>query len=319
MSWETSVSKGGAFERKASVFREWISSAPGSAHPPAANRYHLYVCLACPWAHRTLIMKRLKGLDDCIGHTAVDWLLNKDVGWEFSDTKDGCGKDPIHGFQRLRQVYELSNPSYEGNVTVPVLFDRQADRIVNNESADILRMLNAEFNAFSASPEQAALDLYPVALRPSIDGLNEWIYPLINDGVYKCGFSRTQEAYDKAVTALFDALDRLDGLLSTRRYLTGPSLTEADVRLFTTLIRFDAVYVGHFKCAKRCIREYKHLHPYMLELYQMPHIRPTVNMFHIQHHYYASHAHINPTRIVPQGPIVDLDQPHGRDTQRYTA
>ena len=183
MSWETSVSKGGHFERKPSVFRDWISSAPNSPFPPAAGRYHLYVCLACPWAHRTLIMKRLKGLDECIPHTCVDWLLRKEVGWEFSDAKDDCQADPIHGFQRLRQVYELSTgEAYSGNVTVPVLFDRQTDRIVNNESSEIIRMLNAEFNAFCHTPEQAALDFYPAPLRPAIDALNEWVYPTINNG-----------------------------------------------------------------------------------------------------------------------------------------
>ena len=315
MSWTTSVKADGAFERKQSTFRDWISSAPGARFPPAAQRYHLYVSLACPWAHRTLIVKRMKGLDAVIGHTVVDWLLDKETGWTFTDAKDGCSLDPIHGFTRLRQVYELAaGKEYSGNITVPVLFDRALDTIVNNESAEIIRMLNSEFNAFSSAPRQAALDLYPAELRPTIDALNEWVYPTINNGVYRAGFARSQEAYDEAVTALFASLDRVEAILSAQRYLTGPRLTEADVRLFTTLIRFDAVYVGHFKCNVRTLSSgYPATFGFMRELYQMEAVRPTVDLYHCKHHYYQSHPHINPSRIVPKGPEQDLDRPHHRE------
>ena len=314
----------GSYERKPSVFRDWISSSPDSRFPPAPHRYHLYVSLACPWAHRTLVMKRLKGLDDVIGHTAVDWLLESSKGWTFTDAKEGCQKDPFHPeFHQLRQVYELAMKErgeegpYEGNITVPVLYDIQLGTIVNNESSEIIRMLNSEFNDHCATPEQAKLDFYPTALRPAIDSLNEWIYPTINNGVYRSGFARSQAAYDEAVTALFKSLDRVESILSHSRYLTGNQLTEADIRLFTTLIRFDLVYVGHFKCQQHNIREMDHTFRYMLELYQMPQIRSTVDFVHIQHHYYASHIHINPTAVVPHGPFVDLDQPHNRDKQTY--
>jgi glutathionyl-hydroquinone reductase len=347
MSWTHSISDNGRFQRKDSSFRDFISSAPGSRFPPAANRYHLYVSLACPWAHRTLIVKRLKGLDAVIGHTVVDWFLDRRTGWRFTDKEEHCEKDPIHGFERLRQVYELADSSYSGNVTVPVLFDRLNDTIVNNESSEIIRMLNSEcqtqqqrltpaacavwhltvtircwlslpcdfvsVNEFAATPEQAAVDLYPTSLRPAIDELNTWIYPNINNGVYRAGFAGSQAAYDEAVTAVFLHLDKVESILSSSRYLAGSRLTEADVRLYTTLLRFDPVYYGHFKCNIRRLIDYPSTWHFMLELSQMSAIRPTISIFHIQHHYYASHEHINPTRIVPKGPELDLNAPHGRD------
>ena len=307
------LSSSGAFERKPSGFRQWISSDPDSPHPPAAHRYHLYVSLACPWACRTLIAKRLKGLDAVIGHTVVDWHLDRKVGWVFTEQKAQCEADPIHGFERLRQVYELAQPGFEGNVTVPVLFDRVRDAIVNNESADILRMLTSHFNALCATPEQAALDLYPEPLRATIDSLNEWIYPIINNGVYRAGFAATQHAYEEAVTALFASLDRCEAILAQQRYMAGAHLTEVDLRLFTTLIRFDVAYHGHFKCNLRRLRDFPNLFHYMLDLYQTPAIGSTVDFEHIKRGYYSM-AHLNPSGIVPAGPIQDLEQPHGRDS-----
>ena len=361
MSWTTSVTHTGEFVRKQSVFRDFISSEPDARFPPAANRYHLYVSLACPWAHRTLIMKSLKGLDHVIAHTVVDWFLDKETGWTFTSAKDGCQADPIHGFSRLREMYELAGgKDYGGNITVPVLFDKELDTIVNNESSEIIRMLNSEFNAHCATPEQAQLDFYPQPLRAHIDDTNGWMYSGINNGVYRSGFAKSQAAYDKAVTEVFDSLDRVEAILSSQRYICADEMTEADIRLFTTLIRFDLVYHGHFKCNVRKLSEYPnvsghstHHTPhtstqthtchltspaqpfavptppltvrarvqtfhYMLELYQMPHILPTVDLHHCKAHYYASHLHINPTGIVPKGPMQNLDQPHGRDTRTYT-
>ena len=317
MSWRTSIDKDGALQRKPSTFRSAVSAEPSAEYPAQAGRYHLYVCLACPWAHRTLIVKRMKGLDAAISHTCVDWFLDPATGWRFTtaDAVAECEPDPVHGSTLLRDVYRRVQPEYSGNVTVPVLYDKQTDTIVNNESSEIIRMLTSAFNAYCATPEQAAIDLYPVQLRPSIDAVNEWVYPHINNGVYRSGFAQSQQAYETAVTGLFEHLDKADTILSKQRYLCGERLTEADVRLFTTLFRFDCVYHGHFKCNLRPLSSYTALYAFMRELYQRDDVRPTCNVHHCKQHYYSSHQHINPSRIVPLGPLQDLDEPHGRDVQ----
>ena len=262
MSWNTSIAPNGEFKRKESGFRSFITNEPNAEFPAEPNRYHLYVCLACPWAHRTLIVKRMKGLDAVISHTCVDYFLDHSTGWRFTtaDKVGECEPDPIHGFPLLRDVYRHVKPDYSGNITVPVLYDKVKDTIVNNESSEIIRMLTTAFNAYSATPEQAALDLYPTPLRPAIDAVNEWVYPTINNGVYRSGFAQSQAAYETAVTSLFQSLDRAEAILGGQRYLCGDVLTEADVRLFTTLYRFDSVYHGHFKCNVRQLRQYENLH-----------------------------------------------------------
>ena len=277
---------------------------PPASVPP--GRYHLYVSLACPWAHRTLIFRSLKKLDDIIGVSIVHHFMGKD-GWTFV-REDGATGDDLHGFDFLHQVYTKADSHYSGRVTVPVLWDKETGTIVSNESSEIIRMLNSAFDEWG----DASVDLYPQALRPEIDRLNERIYPRVNNGVYRAGFATTQEAYEKAFGELFAELDYLDGLLGERRYLTGGRLTEADWRLFTTLVRFDAVYVGHFKCNLKRIADYANLSGYLRELYQVKGAAETVNFRHIKAHYYASHDMINPTRIVPAGPQLDLEAPHGR-------
>jgi glutathionyl-hydroquinone reductase len=311
-SWTTSVeNKSGAYVRKESQFRQSVTADGSSGFKAEKGRYHLYVSYACPWAHRTLIVRALKGLEDCISVTVVDWLLGQG-GWNFTNTKDGCELDPINGFDYLRKVYELTDTEYSGNVTVPALFDRKTNRIVNNESSEIIRMLNSEFNEFCSTDAQRELCFYPQNLREEIDALNSWIYPTINNGVYKCGFAVKQEPYDKSFKALFESLDRVEEILKTKRYLTGDTLTEADIRLWTTLVRFDAVYVQHFKCNLKRIVDYPNIWGYTRELYQMPGVRETVNMEHIKNHYMQSHKGINPHSIVARGPLIDFDQPHGR-------
>eukprot|EP00160_Parvularia_atlantis_P018000 Unigene6436_Nuclearia_a/m.19827 Unigene6436_Nuclearia_a/g.19827 ORF Unigene6436_Nuclearia_a/g.19827 Unigene6436_Nuclearia_a/m.19827 type:complete len:317 (-) Unigene6436_Nuclearia_a:46-996(-) len=307
-SWSTSVSQKGEYVRKDSVFRDFVRADGSTPFAPEAGRYHLYVSLACPWACRTLAVRELKGLQDAISVTVVDWLLEAG-GWKFTDQKAGCSLDPIFGEQYLRAIYTHADPNYAGNITVPVLFDRKHMTIVNNESSEIIRMLNSEFNAIAKNP---TLDLYPAALRDNIDAVNEWVYPSINNGVYRCGFARSQEAYDEAFTQLFASLDRVEGILGRQRYLAGNQLTEADVRLFTTLIRFDAVYVLHFKCNQRRIQDYPNMQNYLKELYQMDAFRCTVDFEHIKNHYMQSHKHINPAGIVARGPLLDLDSPHDR-------
>lgn len=314
-SWKTSIDKdSGEFKRKASQFRDWIMPDGSGPFPPAAGRYHLYVCLACPWAHRTLIVRALKGLEKVISVTVVDWHLGE-RGWTFTDSKPKCEMDPVHGFETLREVYENCKPGYDGNVTVPVLYDKETKKIVNNESSEIIQMLNNAFNKFSATPEQAALDLYPDDLKKDVDEINSWVYEQINNGVYRCGFARSQSAYESAFDTLFAALDRVESILSKQRYLvSNERITLADVRLFTTLIRFDTVYECHFKCNKKRISQYPNLHNYMLELYQNPAIKPTIDQQHICQHYYGSHKTINPTGIVAKGPSLDIfDVPHDRD------
>lgn len=288
--------KSGEFKRQSSAFRHWISADGSTGFRAEPGRYHLYVSSACPWAHRAIIVRRLKKLEDVIAMTTVD-PIRDEAGWRFSEQAD-----PIHGFQYLQQAYLLSEPNFQGRVTVPVLWDIKSDQIVNNESSEIIRMLNFEFNQWG----DASLDLYPANLRPEIDRLNEWIYDRINNGVYRAGFATTQQAYEGAVIPLFDALDELETRLTHQPYLTGDSITEADWRLFTTLVRFDAVYHGHFKCNLRRILDYPKLSAYVHDLYHHAGIKETVDFDHIKRHYYQTHRAINPTGIVPVGP--DLAQ-----------
>ncbi len=311
--WYDTKATGGRFRRQDSRFRNWVTpdGAPGptgeggfAAEP---GRYHLYVSLACPWAHRTLIFRKLKGLEDMITVSVVHWLMREE-GWTFAEGP-GVIPDDVNHARLLHEVYTAADPHYTGRVTVPVLWDRKRETIVSNESAEIIRMMNSAFDGVGAREG----DYYPAALREEIDTLNARIYDTVNNGVYKAGFATTQEAYEEAVAPLFETLDWLDSRLSRRRYLTGDAVTEADWRLFTTLVRFDAVYVGHFKCNLRRIADYPHLGPYLRELYQWPGIAETVNLAHIKNHYYASHATINPTGVVPVGPALDLDAPHGRE------
>ena len=295
----------GAFVRQDSAFREWVTADGSSGFPAESGRYHLYVSLACPWASRAVIYRKLKGLEKAISMTVVD-PVRDDRGWRFMAEDP----DPINGFEFLEQAYLSTNPDFEGRVTVPVLWDRETNRAVNNESSEIIRMLNSEFDEFAGDPD---LDFYPEALRDEIDRLNDRIYPEINNGVYRCGFATTQGAYEEAFIELFEALDWLDGLLEESRFLTGSAITEADWRLFVTLIRFDPVYVGHFKCNQRRIADYPNLSGYVRDLYQQPGIRETVDFAHIKRHYYETHPQINPTGIVPMGPLLDLDSPAGRE------
>ena len=307
---------GGRFKRPSSAFRNWVT-ADGSAGPSGkagfkaeAGRYHLYVSFACPWAHRALIVRKLKGLEDKISLSVVDPLM-LDEGWTMKDADEATIPDVVNHKTRLFEVYQLADPAYTGRVTVPVLWDKETGTIVSNESADIIRMLNSAFNRLEGV--DAGLDLYPEELHDKIDEINAPIYDNVNNGVYKTGFATTQEAYEEAVAALFEELDRVEERLSRQRYLVGNRLTEADWRLFTTLIRFDAVYVGHFKCNIRRIADYPNLSNYLRELYHVPGVAETVNFRHIKKHYYGSHKWINPTGIVPAGPVLDLDAPHDRD------
>jgi glutathionyl-hydroquinone reductase len=310
--WYDTKSTGGRFVRKDAAFRNWVTP-DGSPGPSGTGgfkaepgRYHLYVSLACPWAHRTLIFRRLKGLEGMIDVSVVHWLMLEN-GWTFADGP-GVIPDPLHGARFLHEVYTRAEPRYTGRVTVPVLWDKATDTLVSNESSEIIRMFNSAFDACGAAPG----DFYPEDLRPEIDAWNARIYDTVNNGVYKAGFATTQEAYEAAFADLFATLDVLEEHLGTHRYLLGDRLTEADWRLFTTLVRFDPVYVGHFKCNLRRIADYPNLSSYLRELYQLPGIAGTVDMRHIKGHYYESHRTINPTGIVPAGPMVDLTLPHGR-------
>ncbi|KFA35882.1 glutathione S-transferase family protein [Xanthomonas vasicola] len=311
-SWYDTSKSEGPFERSQSKFRNWVT-CDGSAGPhgeggfqAASGRYHLYVSLACPWAHRTLLFRRLKGLESMIDVSVVHWLMGKN-GWTFADGPGVIGGIEHHA-QYLYEVYLKADPHYSGRVTVPVLWDRERKTVVSNESADIIRMFNSAFDEVGATEG----DFYPQPLREQIDAVNARVYDTVNNGVYKAGFATTQAAYEEAVVPLFESLDWLEARLSAQRYLCGDRLTEADWRLFTTLVRFDAVYVGHFKCNLRRIADYPHLSGFLRELYQMPGIAETVNFQHIKGHYYQSHETINPTGIVPMGPLLDLDAPHGR-------
>lgn len=311
--WYDTKATGGRFKRDISRFRNWVT-ADGRAGPTGASgfearpdRYHLYVSYACPWAHRTLIFRKLKGLEDMIPVSVVHWYMAEN-GWTFADG-DGVISDPIHDADYMYQVYQAADASYTGRVTVPVLWDKEKQTIVSNESADIIRMLNSAFDGIGATEG----DYYPEPLREEIDEINARVYSTVNNGVYKAGFATSQEAYEEAVEPLFESLEWLDGRLSTQRYLLGDRITEADWRLFTTLLRFDPVYVGHFKCNRRRIVDFENLWPYVRDLYQVPGVADTVHMDHIKSHYYGSHDTINPTRIVPVGPDIDYSEPHGRD------
>lgn len=302
-------SKDGTFQRENAQRRHWIT-ADGQGEggfAAEAGRYHLYVSLACPWAHRTLILRKLKGLESLIDVSVVSWLMHEN-GWTF-DVEKGSTGDKVDHFQFLHQRYTRDDPHYTGRVTVPLLWDKKQQRIVNNESSEIIRMFNSAFDALTGN----ALDFYPEPLRPAIDALNERIYPAVNNGVYRAGFATSQSAYEQAFDELFAELDHLEQLLAQNRYLAGHYLTEADWRLFTTLIRFDAVYHGHFKCNQRRIADYPNLSNWLRELYQWPGVAETVNFTHIKHHYYASHRTINPTGIVPKGPAHDFTAPHDRE------
>lgn len=312
--YDTKESKG-HFKRSEAQFRNWIT-ADGSAGPSGkggfkaeSGRYHLYVSYACPWAHRTLIFRHLKGLAPHISVSVVDHFMGES-GWEFHD-RDGGTLDPINGAEKMWQVYTAADPYYSGRVTVPVIWDKQTNTIASNESSEIIRMFNTAFNGIDGV--DSTLDFYPQNLRDDIDAINDPIYHRVNNGVYKCGFATKQDAYEEAFNTLFSTLDDLEERLTNQRYLVGNRITEADWRLFTTLVRFDPVYVGHFKCNRQRIADYPALSGYLRELYQVPGIADTVNMMHIKQHYYRSHESVNPTRIVPKGPEIDLMKPHGRD------
>ena len=304
--------QGGQFIRKPTVFHNYVTAdgSPG----PAGNggfaaepaRYHLYVALACPWAHRTLIFRKLKKLEDVISVSVTVPLFGK-KGWEFG-SEPGATLDTVNGKAALADIYVLGDPHYSGRSSVPVLWDKKQRTIVNNESSEIIRMLNAAFNAFT----DVRTDYYPAALRPEIDRINELVYSTVNNGVYRAGFATTQAAYEGAARTLFAMLDELEERLSRQRYLVGGQITEADWRFFTTLIRFDAVYYSHFKCNVRRIVDYPNLSNYLRELYQVPGVAETVSLDHIKRHYYGSHRNVNPTGIVPIGPALDFTQPHDR-------
>jgi putative glutathione S-transferase len=311
--WYDTKSTGGKFERKVPSFRNWITK-DGSAgisgvggFKAEANRYHLYVSLACPWAHRTIIYRKLKGLEGMISMSVVNAFMG-DEGWTFA-VGEGVVADPILNAINLHEIYTAAQADYTGRVTVPILWDKKSNTIVSNESPEIIRMFNSAFDDVGALPG----DFSPPELLAEIDELNEFIYPMINNGVYRAGFATTQVAYDEAVADVFNALDTLEARLDNRRYLTGSTITEADWRLFTTLVRFDAVYVGHFKCNLRRIVDYPNIWGYLRDLYQVPGIEETVAMDYIKTHYYGSHETINPTRIVPIGPCIDFNSTHCRE------
>ena len=320
--WETgpvdTKKTGGAFRRGTSGFRNWITpdGAPGPSgeggFAAESGRYHLYVSYACPWAHRALIFRALKGLEPHIGVSVVhpDML---DDGWSFAEGFDGATGDTLHGLAFLRDLYLKADAGVSGRVTVPVLWDRERGTIVSNESAEIIRMFNSAFDAITGDGQ----DFRPPALRDGIEEVNARVYDTLNNGVYKCGFASTQEAYDAAVRPLFETLDWLERRLSENRYLTGERITEADWRLFPTLVRFDTVYHGHFKCNRKRLVDYPNLWAYTRELYQWPGVAATVRMDHITRHYHYSHESINPHRIVPVGPVLDFGAPHGRSAMRF--
>jgi glutathionyl-hydroquinone reductase len=296
----------GQFVRPSTTFRNWITADGSSGFKAEADRYHLYVSLACPWAHRTLMMRQLKGLTDAISVSVVDPVIGEH-GWEFSEGT-GCIPDFVNQAHYLWEIYVKVDRHYSGRVTVPILWDKQTQTVVNNESREIIRMLDTEFGAIAKSDR----DLYPTPLQPEIDQTIDAIYQPINNGVYRAGFATKQSAYDEAVTELFEALDHWEQVLDRQRYLCGNELTEADICLFTTLLRFDPVYYVHFKCNLQRIVDYPNLWGYLRDIYQLPGIRETCNLDHIKRHYYISHPKVNPTRIVPKGPILDFEGVHGR-------
>ncbi|MEQ8262719.1 glutathione S-transferase family protein [Pseudohaliea sp.] len=311
--WYDTDKSGGRFVRESARFRHWVT-ADGSPGPDGdggfaaePGRYHLYVSLACPWAHRTLIVRALKGLEDLIDVSVVSPLMLS-KGWTF-ETAEGSTGDRVGGRAFMHEVYTAARADYTGRVTVPVLWDRDRETIVSNESADIVRMLGSAFDGLTGN----TLDLYPAELRETIDAWNARVYPRVNNGVYRAGFATTQAAYEEAFAELFAELDAIDAHLASHRFLAGDRFTEADVRLFTTLVRFDAVYHGHFKCNRQRLEEFAHLPGYLRELYQLPGVADTVDFAHIKGHYYRSHPTINPTGVVPGGPALDYTRPHGRD------
>jgi len=306
----------GEFERQQDAFREWISNDGSTSYPAAAGRYHLYVSLACPWASRTIIFRKLKGLEHAIGMTIVD-PIRDEKGWAFREPSSKWppadsfeSTDPINRFRYLSEAYKATDPNFKERVTVPALWDKETKRIVNNCEDDICPMFNNVFNKFARNKE---VDLFPKGVEAEHNKLNDFLYDNINNGVYRAGFATRQQVYERACKRLFDALDEIETRLSKSRYLFGKRFVEADWRLFCTLIRFDVVYHGHFKCNLRRIVDYPNLQGYMLDLYQQPGIAETVSIDHIKRHYYMTHEEINPTRIVPLGPIVDLTKPHDRE------
>ncbi|KAF9587611.1 hypothetical protein IFM89_004443 [Coptis chinensis] len=313
----------GAFKRTPSTFRNFISKDPKSPFPAESGRYHLYISYACPWASRCLSYVKIKGLEKAIDVTVVKPIFEKTketddhMGWVFpasSTEEPGAEPDPLNGARSVRDLYELASTNYSGKYTVPVLWDKKLKTIVNNESSEIMQMFNTEFNDIA---ENAALDLSPADLQAKIDEVNEWIYDGINNGVYKCGFAKKQQPYEEAAEKLYQALDRCEEILSKQRYICGNLLTEADIRLFVTLIRFDEVYAVHFKCNKKLLREYPNLFNYTKDIFQIPGMSDTVNMQHIKKHYYGSHPTINPFGIIPLGPEIDFSSPH--DRQRFSS
>ena len=296
----------GRFVRNPTTFRSWVRADGSSGFPAESGRYHLYVSLACPWAHRTLIMRKLKGLEEAISLSVVDPYMGEE-GWQFSDVP-GCIPDTVNHARYLREVYTKADPNYTGRVTVPVLWDKQTGTIVNNESRELLRMFNWEFDALANN----RVNFCPEDLRNEVEKTIDAIYQPINNGVYRTGFAQSQQAYEEAATELFNALDYWEGVLGTQRYLCGNRITEADWCMFTTLLRFDVVYYVHFKCNLRHIMDYPHLWNYLKDLYQQPGVKETCNLDHIKQHYYRSHPHINPSGIVPKGPVIDFEAPHHR-------
>ena len=298
----------GKFVRPSTTFRNQITSDGSSGFKAEPGRYHLYISWACPWAHRTAIMRRLKGLEDVIGLSVVAADIDQN-SWEFSDTEPGCIPDTVNHTRYLWELYLKADPNYSGRVTVPVLLDTQTGTIVNNESREIVKMFDTQFEAYAKND----VDFYPEKLQSAIDEIADAIYQPINNGVYKAGFATTQSAYDEAVTELFANLDHWESVLAKQRYLAGDRITEADWFMFTTLLRFDAVYYVHFKCNLRRIVDYPNLWNYLKDLYQQPGIKETCNVDHIKRHYYRSHPNVNPTRIVPKGPIINFEETHNRD------
>jgi putative glutathione S-transferase len=298
------MSDDGEFDRQETVFRNWIRDEPDARFQPEAGRYHLYISRACPWAHGASLVRRLRGLDGAITMDVVD-PYREEEGWQFTPEKDDCTDDSVHGADYLGEVYEAADSSFDQRPTVPVLWDRTEGTIVNNESIEVMTMLNEAFDG-------NGVDLYPADLQDEVDGLVDDLYERVNNGVYRAGFATAQSAYDSAVAALFEALDHYDDLLADQRYLAGERLTLADLRLFATLVRFDEVYHTHFMCNHQLVREYEHLWPYLRDLYQTPGVAETVNMDHIKEHYYTTHPDVTPSRIVARGPDLDFEEPHDR-------
>lgn len=309
--FEDETNEEGEFERQEDAFREWVSTDGSTPYAAAAGRYHLYVSLACPWAHRTVIARKLRGLEHAIGLTVAD-PFRDERGWAFRDGA-GFSHDPVNGFRFLSEAYLATKPDYRGRFTVPVLWDRMTKRIVNNSEDDLCRMFDTAFAGFARPPVAALSDLFPPEHEAEQTALAREIYEQVNNGVYRAGFAVRQAAYERACRGVFAMLDRLEERLARRRFLCGARPVEVDWRLFCTLVRFDAVYVGHFKCNVRRIADYANLHGYLCDLYQLPGVAETVSLEHIKRHYYMTHDEINPTRIVPVGPQLDFGKPHGRE------